>query len=103
MFVDDRGRPWQWRFLPKNSPWSESRVQMEMEHRMKLFNFGDQVIVARDPLMVMGKDKMDCRRLSEGVTWAVQAQLWLQEVDFWRSFVDVDAAFLEGLDHKWLE
>jgi hypothetical protein len=105
LFVDDRGRPWQWRFMPKDFSWGECRVQMELEYIMKPYNhiFGDQVIIARDLLIVMGKDKDDYRRLSEEVTWAVQTQPWLQEVDLWPSFVDVDAAFLKGLDHKWLE
>jgi hypothetical protein len=105
VFVDDRGRFWEWKFVPKGFPHSEWKVQMELDNRMRPYKdiFGEQVIVAKDMLFVMGKDERDCRRLSEGVTWAVQMEPWLHEVDFWRSFVNVNVEFLEGLDHRWLE
>ena len=61
-----------------------------------------QVVVARDLFLVMGQDANDCRRLSEGVTWVVQKQPSRFEIDFWRSFINVDADFLDGLHPVWL-
>jgi hypothetical protein len=37
------------------------------------------------------------------VTWAVQTRPWRLEIDLWRSFVNVDVEFLEGLDRRWLD
>jgi hypothetical protein len=54
-------------------------------------------------VLVMGEDVQELRRLSEGVTWAIQTKPWRLEVDLWRSFVNVDLQFLEDLDPKWLE
>ena len=105
VFVDDRGRYWERKFVPKDFPHSEWGVQMELDNRMRSYKqiFGEQIVVAKDTLFVMGKDEMDSRRLSGGVTWAVQTEPWLHEVYFWRGFVNVDLGSLEGLDHRWLE
>jgi hypothetical protein len=102
VFVDDRGRYWQWQFTPKDFPSSEWRVQMEIDERLHPYRhiFREQVFAAKDMLLVMGKDEKDCRRLSEAVTWAVQMEPWLYEVVFERSFVNVEVGFLEGLDHR---
>ena len=59
--------------------------------------------MAKDLMLVMGRNEADLRRLAEGVTWAVQTKPWRLEVDFWRSFLNVDGAFLEGLDRAWLD
>jgi hypothetical protein len=72
-FLDDRGRCWEFKFIPK------------------------------DLILVMGTDERNLRQLTEGVTWAVQTKPWRLEVDFWRSFVNVEEEFLEGLDRRWLD
>lgn len=104
-FLDDRGRAWEFKFIPKDMPYSEWSVHQQLSLRIEPYRdiFGDQVMVAKDLVLVMGKDERDVRRLSEGVTWAIQTKPWRLEVDFWRSFVNVDVQFLERLHEKWLE
>ncbi|KAH5999247.1 hypothetical protein HBI83_222340 [Parastagonospora nodorum] len=104
-FLDDRGRAWEFKFVPKDMPYSEWSIHHQLSLRLEPWKkiFGLQVIVCKDLVLVMGRDKADCRLLSGGVTWAVQTKPWRLEVDFWRSFVNVDAKFLEGLDRRWLD
>jgi hypothetical protein len=47
---------------------------------------GQQVILARDLILVMGPGVKNLRQLAEGVTWAAQTQSWRLEIDLWRSF-----------------
>jgi hypothetical protein len=103
-FLDDRGRCWEWKFIPKDMPYSEWSVHQQLTLRLQPYEhiWGKQVIVAKDLVIVMGKDEKNLRQLSEGVTWLTQTKPWRLEVDFWRSFVNVDATFLEGLDPAWL-
>ena len=104
-FLDDRGRAWSFRFIPKDMPYSEWSIHQQLSLRIEPYRdiFGEKVIVARDMVFVMGKDEKELRRLSEGATWAIQTKPWRLEVDFWRSFVNVDVEFLQGLDERWLE
>jgi hypothetical protein len=104
-FLDDRGRAWYFRFIPKDMPYSEFSIHQQLSLRLQPYNdiFGSQVFVAKDLVVVMGKDAKDLRRLAEGVTWAVQTRPWRLEIDFWRSFVNIDLEFMEGLHEKWLE
>ncbi|KAL5383648.1 hypothetical protein DPSP01_005754 [Paraphaeosphaeria sporulosa] len=105
-FLDDRERRWEFKFIPKDMPCSEWSVHQQLSSRVEPYRRmlkKEQVIVARDLILVMGRDRKECRRLSEGVTWAVTTRPWRLEIDFWRSFVGVDLEFLEGLDEKWLE
>lgn len=104
-FLDDRGRCWEFKFVPKDMPYSEWSIQQQLLLRLEPYKhiFGKGVMVAKDMVLVMGKDEKELRQLSEGVTWAIQTRPWRLEVDFWRSFVNVDVEFLEGLDPKWLE
>jgi hypothetical protein len=103
-FLDDRGRAWDWKFIPKDMPYSEWSVHQQLSLRLAPHEhvWGKQVWVAKDLVVVMGRDERECRRFSEGATWAVQTKPWRLEVDFWRSFVGVDAGFLEALDERWL-
>lgn len=104
-FLDDRGRLWNWRFIPKDMPYSEWSVHRQLGLYLERYEhiFGDKVFVAKDLLLVMGKNEQELRRLSEGATFAVQTEPWRLEIDFWRSFVNVDVDFLEGLDRQWLD
>ena len=104
-FLDDRGRCWDWKFIPKDMPYSEWSVHQQLSLRLHPYDFvwGTQVWVAKDLIVVMGRDAKECRRFSEAATWAVQTKPWRLEVDFWRSFVGVDKEFLVGLDERWLE
>ncbi|KAL1606580.1 hypothetical protein SLS60_003985 [Paraconiothyrium brasiliense] len=105
-FLDDRERLWEFKFIPKDMPYSEWSVHQQLSLRLEPWRKmlkKEKVIVARDLILVMGEDRGECRRLSEGVTWAVTTKPWRLEIDFWRSFVGVDLKFLEELDEKWLE
>jgi len=105
-FLDDRSRLWDFKFVPKDMPYSEWSVHEQLSLRIRPYRDKlptNKVIVARDLLLVMGETRSECRRLSEGATWAVQTRPWRLEIDFWRSFVGVDAEFLADLDERWLE
>jgi hypothetical protein len=104
-FLDDRGRCWEFKFIPKDMPFSEWSIHQQLSLRLEPYKkiFGQQVVVAKDLILVMGMDERNLRQLTEGVTWAVQTKPWRLEVDFWRSFVNVEEKFLEGLDRRWLD
>lgn len=53
--------------------------------------------------MVVGVDESELFRNATGVTFAMTTKPWLREEDLWRSFVNVDLRFLEGLDGEWLD
>ena len=57
----------------------------------------------RDLYVVMADDAEELMKLATGVMFALQTKPWKLEVDLWKSFVNVDLAFLEGLDDKWLD
>jgi hypothetical protein len=104
-FLDDRGRCWEFKFIPKDMPFSEWSIHQQLSLRLEPYKkiFGQQVIVAKDLVLVMGTDERNLRQMTEGVTWAVQTKPWRLEVDFWRSFVNVKEKFLEDLDRRWLD
>ena len=104
-FSDDRGRLWSFRFLPRDMPRSDRFIHAKVSDNIGGYKdqFGDQVCVAKDVVLVMGKDEGELRRLSEDATLATERMPWTLEVDFWRSFVNVDLQFVEGLDSRWLE
>ena len=60
-------------------------------------------MVRRDLVLVMGSNEPDLKEMATAVTFAIQTRPWRLEVDLWRSFVNVDRTFLEGLDDGWLE
>lgn len=104
-FLDDRGRAWEFKFIPKDMPYSEWSIHHQLSLRIEPVKkiFGNSVVVAKDLVLVMGQDEEECKRLSAGVTWCVQTKPWRLEVDFWRSFVNVDGEFLEKIDRRWLD
>ena len=104
-FYDGVGRAWEWKFIPKDMPCSEWSIHNQARLRIMPYAaaFGEQVIAKREMYLVMGKDEADLKKVAAGVTWAVQTEPWRLEVDFWKSFVNVDLGFLEGLDDKWLD
>jgi hypothetical protein len=51
----------------------------------------------------MGDDEADLLKWCTVVTFALQTKPWLREVDLWKSFINVDLEFLEGLDKYWLD
>ena len=104
-FTDGLGRTWEWKFIPKDMPFSEWSIHHQARLRIGPYapQFQDRVHVRRDAYLVMGTDQEDLLKLATAVTFAITTRPWRLEVDLWRSFVNVDIGFLEGLDEKWLE
>lgn len=104
-FSDSQGRAWEWKFIPKDMPYSEWSMHQQARLRILPFRkkFGDKVIPMRDVYLVMGSDPDDLLMLAAGTTYAVQTDPWRLEVDLWRSFVNVDLEFLENLHEQWWE
>lgn len=104
-FSDAVGRHWEWKFIPKDMPCSEWSIHHQARLRIRPFlaSLGKKVIVKRDMYLIMGEDETDLLRLAATVTYAVQTEPWRLEIDLWRSFVNVDLPFLDGLDHAWLD
>lgn len=103
-FYDCQGRAWEWKFIPKDMPYSEWSVHQQARLRIKPFEhkFQDRVLIKRDLFLVMGTDEKDLQKLATAATYAIQTDPWRLEVDLWRSFVNIDLEFLEGLNNGWL-
>lgn len=97
-FLDCEARSWRWNFIPKDMPVSE----WSMYNNLKL-RLGGRVVHRGDVVLVMGVDELDLLRHAVAVTFAVQTKPWFREFDLWKSFVNVNLAFLEGLDPYWLD
>jgi hypothetical protein len=104
-FRDLTGRTFVWMFVPKDMPNSEWSMHHTARQRTQPFAklFRDKVVVKRNAFLVMGKDEEELRRLAMATTYAIQRKPWRWEVDLWKSFVNVDLEFLEGLREEWLE
>jgi hypothetical protein len=104
-FEDEIGRYWHWKFVPKDMAGSEWSMQKAVEIRVDRFKkqFRKQVIVKRDMLLVMAESEEELTRFAIAVTFAVQTNPWRMDIDLWKSFVNIDLAFLEALDEAWSE
>lgn len=104
-FRDLTGRTFVWMFVPKDMPNSEWSMHHIARQRIQPFEklFGDKVVVKRNAFLVMGKDEEELKKLAMATTYAIQRKPWRWEVDLWKSFVNVDLGFLEGLKSEWLE
>ncbi|KAB2572944.1 hypothetical protein DBV05_g8399 [Lasiodiplodia theobromae] len=103
-FADGAGRMWEWKFIPKDMPYSEWSVHQSARGRIEPYRarlFGKKVVVRKDAFLVMGCDREECRRLTTAAVWAVNTRPWRLEVDPWKSWFGVDLAFLEGLGGRW--
>ncbi|KAA8568094.1 hypothetical protein EYC84_008502 [Monilinia fructicola] len=105
LFLSSDGRMFTWLFVPKDLPNSEFSMHAACKNRIEPFKkqFGSNVVAKRDKYLVMGKDERELAKIAAGVTYAVQMRPWRQEVDLWRSFINVDLKFLEGLGERWWE
>lgn len=65
--------------------------------------FKGKLEVRRDLIVVMGTGEADLKRLVTAVGYAVVTKPWRLEVDLWRSFVNVDGEFVEGVGDGWLD
>ncbi|KAI1328999.1 hypothetical protein F5Y16DRAFT_409363 [Xylariaceae sp. FL0255] len=104
-FLDSVGRAWQWNFIPKDMPVSEWSMYNNLKLRFDYFKkqLGDRIIHRSDVVLVMGVDQLDLMRYATAVVFVTQTKPWFREFDLWKSFVNVDLRFLEGLDPFWLD
>ncbi|KAI1373044.1 hypothetical protein F4677DRAFT_462599 [Hypoxylon crocopeplum] len=106
-FLDSAGRSWVWKFIPKDmgiSEWSMyNTLKLWLELLKKQLSVGECVIHRSEVILVMGLDEVDLLRHVTAVTFAIQTKPWHREIDLWKSFVNVDLEFLEGLDPYWLD
>ncbi|KAK7756678.1 hypothetical protein SLS62_001119 [Diatrype stigma] len=61
----------------------------------------EHIVHRGDLFLVMAPGERDLLRWCVALVLALQTRPWFREVDLWRSFVDVDLDFLEGLDIAW--
>ena len=104
-FTDALGRAWEWNFMPKDMPLSETTIHHAASLRIRPFKrvLGHRVTHRRDLFLVMGTDEEDLLRFTTATIFAIQTEPWRLEVDLWRSFVNVDLGFLESLRPEWLD
>ncbi|KAL8721649.1 MAG: hypothetical protein Q9225_001698 [Loekoesia sp. 1 TL-2023] len=99
-FTDALGRAWEWNFVPKDMPYSETSIHHTASQRITQFKqqFKDRVLHRHDLFIVMGTDEGDLLKLTTAAIFAIQSEPWRLEVDLWRSFINVDQSFLDFLD-----
>ncbi|KAL8800251.1 MAG: hypothetical protein Q9182_005307 [Xanthomendoza sp. 2 TL-2023] len=107
-FTDGLGRGWEWLFVPKDMPFSETSLHTAASARLAPFRtqFADRVLHMRDLFVVMGVDEEDALKMTTAVVFAVTGEPWRLEMDLWRSFVNVDVGFLDWVDGMgvgWLD
>ncbi|KAI0880759.1 uncharacterized protein GGS22DRAFT_182070 [Annulohypoxylon maeteangense] len=106
-FLDGNGRSWIWKFIPKDMPISEWSMYNTLKLRLELLNnqlkVGERVVHRNEVILVMGTDEVDLLKYVTAVTFAIQTKPWHREIDLWKSFVNVDLGFLEGVDEYWLD
>ncbi|KAL8682036.1 MAG: hypothetical protein Q9186_001912 [Xanthomendoza sp. 1 TL-2023] len=107
-FTDALGRGWEWNFVPKDMPFSETSLHHAASARITQFRmqFQDRVLHVRDLFVVMGTDEEDALKMTTAAMFAITSEPWRLEVDLWRSFVNVDVPFLEWVDGMgvgWLD
>ncbi|KAI8960401.1 hypothetical protein F5Y11DRAFT_349536 [Daldinia sp. FL1419] len=106
-FRDSVGRSWIWKFIPKDMPPSEWSMYHTLKKRFELLKdelkVGERVIHRGETILVMGLDETDLLKYVTAVVFAIQTKPWHREIDLWKSFVNVDLEFLEGLDPYWLD
>ncbi|KAK2771436.1 hypothetical protein FQN52_000501 [Onygenales sp. PD_12] len=104
-FADTIARTWEWKFVPKDMPYSEFSMHNNLCQRLEPYMdmLRDKIVIKRDMVLVMAEDEEALLLLTSAVVFAIQTKPWRLEVDFWKSFINVDAGFLEGLRDEWFE
>lgn len=104
-FADARGRTWEFNFCPKDFPFTERSMHWNSSMRINHYQhvLGRRVFVKRDLFLVMGENEEDLLKSATAATFAVISEPWRLEIDLWRSFINVDMAFLENLKEEWLD
>lgn len=117
VFMDSCGRSWEFKFVPKDLEGSELSAMHATSGRLNLVverararagggggqDLAGHFVCRGDAILVMAGSEEELFRLSTIATFAMQTKPWLREVDLWRSFVNVDLDFLQGLDPAWLD
>lgn len=96
-FLDGVGRPWEFRFVPKDMLASESMIHNMVQTRLKFMHkqVGDRVAHREDLVLVMAEDSKQLFKYATAVTFALQTRPWIMEVDLWKSFVNVELGVLD--------
>lgn len=112
VFMDSVGRSWEFKLVPKDLEDSELSAMHATSSRVKLIverararngvDLSGHFVSRGDAVLVMAETEEELLRLSTIVTFAMQTKPWLREVDLWKSFVNVELDFLQGLDPAWL-
>ena len=106
-FRDTVGRAWEWRFLPKDMPFSEWSIHYNTKLRLlpykQVIGLGKKVFLKKDIVLVVGEDEEDLLERAIMVAFAITSEPWRVEIDLSKSIVNVDLGFLEGLDPLWWE
>lgn len=112
-FMDSCARSWEFKFVPKDLEGSELSAMHATSSRIKLVverarrhdstDLGRHFVSRGDAILVMAESEEELLWLSTIATFAMQTKPWLREVDMWRSFVNVELDFLQGLDPSWLD
>ncbi len=107
-FLDPAGRAWLFRFVPKDMPYSEFSIHTSIAARIRYLvdarpELADRIVHRGSLLFVMAHDEAELLSTCTALVFVVQTKPWLREVDLWKSFINVDLAFLESLDDFWLD
>jgi len=86
-------------------PQSEWSKQHNIDLRLARIKkqFGRQFEVKRDIVLVMAEDEEEMPGLLTQMVFQIQTHNCGYEVDWWRTFVNVELGFLEELDKAWLD
>lgn len=70
------------------------RRNSSMRNNQHQHVLGGRVCVKRDLFLIMGEDEADLLKYATAATFAIITEPWRLEIDLWRSFINVDMAFL---------
>jgi hypothetical protein len=104
-FRDLTGRIWEWKYIPKDMPFSEFSIHFNLSQRIEPFRkaLRDKTLIKRDMVIVMAEDAEELQMLTSAVTFAIQTRPWRLEVDYWKSFINVDIGFMDSLQDEWYD
>ena len=108
--TDGLGRSWQWKFVPKDMPYSELSMHRQLKLRLEPYVdesiegvLAGNVVFKRNAILVMGGNEKELLRCAAATAFLLQTRPWRMEVDLWKSYINVDLEFLQDLHGHWLE
>lgn len=104
-FTDVTGRSWEWKFIPKDMPFSEWSMHYNMTLRLEPYKkqLKGKFLLRQDMVIIMAEDQEELLKLTAAVTFAIQTRPWRLEVDYWNSFINVDVEFMNALKGDWYD